>query len=101
MRLIVFFDLPVVTEQERKQYVKFRKYLLGQGFIMVQESVYSKITLNNAGSETVISNLRNHKPKSGNVQILKVTERQYQDIEFLIGVPQKEILDTVQRLVVL
>ena len=76
MRIIVFFDLPVLTKAERNQYSKFRKYLMEQGFVMVQESVYSKIALNNSASEKIIKKLRSNKPKAGNVQVLTVTERQ-------------------------
>ena len=101
MRLIVYFDLPVTTADERRQYSKFRKYLLMQGFIMVQESVYSKIALNSTAAETIKRNLRDHKPKSGNVQILTVLERQYQNIEFLAGEPKKDVVDTLDRFVVL
>ena len=42
MRIIVMFDLPVVTSVERQEYTKFRKFLLKSGFIMMQESVYTK-----------------------------------------------------------
>ena len=41
MRTIVFFDLPTVYLKDKKNYIKFRKYLLSEGFIMLQESVYS------------------------------------------------------------
>jgi CRISPR-associated protein Cas2 len=40
MRVMVFFDLPVVTSAERKEYTKFRKFLIHEGFIMMQFSVY-------------------------------------------------------------
>ena len=46
MRVIVFFDLPVLTYQQRKEYTKFRKFLLRSGFMMMQESVYCKLALN-------------------------------------------------------
>ena len=40
MRVIVFFDLPVLTSDDRRAYRKFRKSMLKKGFIMLQESVY-------------------------------------------------------------
>jgi len=101
MRIIVFFDLPTLTKTERRQYTVFRKYLIEQGFIMVQESVYSKIALNSTAKDKVISNLRTNKPKAGNVQVLIVTEKQYHTIEFLAGESQKEIVDSGDRLVIL
>ena len=49
MRLIVFFDLPVLTAANRRDYYLFRKYLIKSGFLMMQESVYSKLVQNNIG----------------------------------------------------
>lgn len=46
MRVLVFFDLPVITAENRRAYVKFRKFLLKNGFLMLQESVYCKLALN-------------------------------------------------------
>ena len=48
MRIIVFFDLPTETSEDRKIYSKFRKLLINDGFIMLQESVYAKLALNNS-----------------------------------------------------
>ena len=101
MRVMVFFDLPMESSTQRKEYLKFRKFLLSEGFIMMQKSVYSKVTLNASASDLVIQNVRKHIPPEGVVQILKITEKQYQGIEYLIGEPQKEIVDTQQRLVIL
>ena len=41
MRIIVFFDLPTETALDRKNYTKFRKFLIKDGFIMLQYSVYT------------------------------------------------------------
>ena len=101
MRVVVFFDLPVLTKKEVRQYTKFRKYLVYQGFVMVQKSVYSKIVLNGSSAKTVLDNLKKNSPSSGVVQVLIVTEKQYQSIEFLTGEAQRETIDSQQRLVVL
>ena len=101
MRVIVFFDLPMLTKDDVRQYTKFRKYLVSQGFVMVQKSVYSKIALNGTASNAVITHVRKNRPKEGVVQILVITEKQYQSIEYLVGESQKETIDTQQRLVVL
>ena len=101
MRLIVYFDLPMVTTDDRRQYTKFRKYLQMQGFIMVQESVYSKLAVNATAAQTIRNNLRNNRPDRGNVIVLSISERQYQEMEFLVGESQKEIVDTLDRFVIL
>ena len=43
MWIFVFFDLPTKTKKERKKYTEFRRFLLKDGFIMMQFSVYSRI----------------------------------------------------------
>ncbi len=101
MRLIVYFDLPVKTANDRRAYNKFRKHLIMQGFIMIQESVYSKIAVNSSAADVIKKDLREHRPSSGNIQILSVSERQYQDIEFLVGEARKEIVDTMDRFLIL
>lgn len=46
MRIMVLFDLPVETPLQRHNYGKFRRYLIKNGFMMMQESVYVKLALN-------------------------------------------------------
>jgi CRISPR-associated protein Cas2 len=101
MRVVVFFDLPILTKTEMRQYTKFRKYLISQGFVMVQKSVYSKIALNGSSAGTVVDNLKKNKPGSGVVQVLIITEKQYQSIEFIVGESRSETVDSQQRLVIL
>ena len=43
MRIIVFFDLPVITAAKRKAANQFRQFLLKDGYQMLQLSVYSRI----------------------------------------------------------
>ena len=101
MRLIVFFDLPTLTTEEKRQYSKFRKHLVKEGFIMMQKSVYSKIAMNATMAGRIKKDIESHKPPNGNIQILSVSERQYQDIEVILGEGQKEVVDTLDRFVVL
>ena len=101
MRVVVFFDLPMLEKRDVRQYTKFRKYLVSQGFVMIQKSVYSKIALNGTASNAVVDNLKKNLPDTGLVQILIITEKQYQSMEFLVGEGQKETIDTQQRLIIL
>ena len=101
MRVIVFFDLPVLTGQQRQSYVKFRKYLLKSGFMMLQESVYCKLALNGTIVRGIVDNVYKNSPKEGIVQLLTVTEKQYSRMEFIIGETQSEVLDSDERLVIL
>ncbi len=38
MRVVVFFDLPTETAEERRDYRRFRAALLKNGFFMMQEN---------------------------------------------------------------
>ena len=77
MRILVMFDLPTTTEGDRRAYRHFRKFLIRNGFVMMQESVYSKLTLNSTAAKTVADNVRRNAPKNGLVQLLTVTEKQF------------------------
>lgn len=62
MRVIVMFDLPVTTSENIREYTRFRKYLLKSGFIMMQQSVYSKLALNASIGDSILNGLRKNKP---------------------------------------
>ena len=95
------FDLPVTTYMNRKEYSKFRKYLVSQGFIMMQESIYSKLVQNQTAADTVFDNIKKNKPSSGLVQVMKITEKQYARIECIVGKNTSEIINTNDRIVIL
>lgn len=101
MRILVMFDLPVTTAAERRSYTLFRKYLLKNGFLMLQESVYCKIAQNPVAADSVIVALRKNKPPTGLVQLLRVTEKQYAKMEYIAGESQLDVLNDDRRLVVL
>ena len=101
MRLIVFFDLPVLTEKNRKEYRAFRKFLIKSGFLMVQESVYCKLAQNATVADTIQENVRKNKPTAGLVQLLRVTEKQYAKMEFIVGKSNSKVLDSDERLVII
>ncbi len=101
MRVIVFFDLPVLTEQNRREYRAFRKMLIKSGFMMMQESVYCKLAQNNSAADAIVENVKKNKPSNGLVQAIRVTEKQYSKMDFIVGQGTKDILDTDERLVIL
>lgn len=101
MRVLVLYDLPVKSSENIREYTKFRKYLLKTGFIMMQESVYCKLALNTTVANAIIDNLRKHRPEAGLVQVLTMTEKQFQKIEFIVGSSKSNVLDSDKRLVIL
>ena len=101
MRVIVLFDLPVVTAEDRREYTKFRKYLLKSGFLMMQESVYCKLALNPTAANAIMDAVRTRKPAAGLIQMLVVTEKQFSRMEFILGEHHSQIIDDEERLVIL
>ncbi len=101
MRILVFFDLPITTLENRKAYSKFRKFLIKNGFMMLQESVYCKLALNAVAAGAIINNVKLNIPKEGLVELLTVTERQFSRMEILVGEAHNEIINSDERLVFL
>ena len=100
MRVIVMFDLPVVTEKERKIATKFRKFLLDDGYIMMQYSVYSRICKNNDDLNKHINRLKINTPKNGNIRLLQVTENQYNNMIMFSGIKEIEEEISIDSLLV-
>lgn len=101
MRTIVFFDLPNIYSSDKRNYLRFRKFLLSEGFVMLQESVYSKMILNSGQASFLIDRIRKSAPKKGIIQVLTITERQYAQIEYIIGNSNTKIINSESRLIVL
>lgn len=101
MRMIMMFDMPMETAEERKAYRKFRKFLLSEGFIMHQFSVYSKLLLNNSANKAMVARLQEHNPKKGNITLLTVTEKQFARMIYLHGERNQSIANSDSRVVFL
>ena len=85
MRLILIYDLPVTDEENRKIYSRFHRNIIRLGFYMLQYSVYSKVIQNDTSMKQYLYKLERVVPKVGNIVVLKITEKQYQDMIYLRG----------------
>lgn len=101
MRVVVFFDLPVLTDANRRDYRQFRKFLIKSGFMMVQESVYCKLAQNSSVGDAIVDNIKKNKPREGLVQVLRVTEKQYNKMDYIVGQKAGDVLTSDERLVIL
>ena len=93
MRVIVFFDLPTESLEDKREYRNFRKFLIKKGFLMMQESVHCKLALNTTVADGTVQAVRNNKPAQGLVQMLVITEKQYNRMEFVVGSGQYTNVD--------
>lgn len=80
MWMMVMFDLPTETAQERKSATKFRNFLLDIGFGMTQYSIYTRFTGTKENSEKYIKLIQNNNPSTGDVNILFFTDYQFGEI---------------------
>lgn len=101
MRILLFFDLPTDTAKDRRVYSKFRKFLINEGFIMMQESVYTKLALNNSIVNSVKNKIYKNKPPKGIVQMLTITEKQFNSIEYIVGNKESNVLDNTERMIII
>ena len=101
MRVLLFFDLPTETEEDKSNYRHFRKMLIKNGFIMLQKSVYTRMLITPTAAQSVLNTVRKNKPKNGTVQLLTVTEKQFARSEYIAGEYSSDIIDTDERLIVL
>ena len=101
MRIIVFFDLPTESLEDKRNYRKFRRYLIKNGFMMLQESVYAKLALNSTQVNQLVTDVKKEQPQKGLVQILTVTEKQFSKMEILCGKCNTNIINSDERLLIL
>ncbi len=81
MRLIIFFDLPQNTAQEKKKYLKFRNFLKENGYIRIQYSIYCKLCINIHTLNTQKKYVEVNSPVQGDIRFLAISESQYQSIK--------------------
>lgn len=99
MRLLLFFDLPMETSKNRTDYGRFHKFLIKNGFIMMQKSVYSRLVVNNVVSAAVKQKVAKNLPPEGIIEMLEVTENQFSRIDYLVGEKQSLVEESMDRLV--
>ena len=85
MWILVLFDLPVVEKKERKDATKFRNFLLDNGFSMVQFSIYTKVLSGTDACQKYYRLIESNLPKAGKVDIITITDKQYENIKSYIG----------------
>jgi len=85
MWVLVFFDLPTESKQERKVYADFRKKLIKDGFIMFQFSIYLRHCPSKETADVHIQRVKRILPQHGHVGILCITDKQFGNMEIFFG----------------
>lgn len=68
---------------------------------MVQYSVYVKLTLNKSVYQQFLTKIKGNKPKAGNIIVVAVTEKQFSDMEIIVGDFKTDVINTTERIVVI
>lgn len=95
------FDLPTLIVAEQRDYRQFRRFLIKNGFIMMQESIYTKLVINPIVAKQYRKLVAKAVPQKGLVQMLTITEKQFSDMELLLGSVQTKYLDNDDRFIIL
>lgn len=93
--LLVMFDLPTNTSEERRKAAQFRSDLLDGGFLMVQYSVYIRPAVTLDKKERLLSYLRSIDPQTGDIRCLFITDHQWKNVEVISNIvkPSRRRID--------
>lgn len=85
MWVMTMFDLPVDTKKARKQYAQFRKFLIEDGFTMMQFSVYIRNCPSEENATVHLQRVERNVPPDGEVRILTFTDKQFERMRVFFG----------------
>lgn len=85
--LILMYDLPVQTSKQRSDYQHFRKDLIKNGYLTLQESVYLKLLRNIDSAESETEKVRRFSPNEGTVNVLPMTLNGFKSFVAVQGEP--------------
>ena len=88
--VLVLFDLPTDTDTDRRNYTRFRKGLLKDGFHMFQFSIYTRHCTSYENAQVHIKRVKSILPPKGEVGIMMITDKQFGMIEIYYGKKKKE-----------
>jgi len=98
MWILVHFDLPTETKTDRKNYAKFRKRIMADGFAMFQFSMYIRHCSSKENTEVHIKRVKAILPPKGHVGILTITDKQFGMMEIFRGKDNVPAPETSQQL---
>jgi CRISPR-associated protein Cas2 len=85
MRLLVFFDLPTMTKADKRAYTLFRRFLLQEGYDMLQWSIYGRLVNGADDAEKHLKRLASNLPQQGSIRYLQISEKQFAGMKILVG----------------
>jgi CRISPR-associated protein Cas2 len=83
--IMVMFDLPVLTQEEKKTAARFRHDLLDEGYLMIQWSIYARPCISYEQMDTHIAKVTAMTPAAGNVRLMFLTDQQWGKSVTIVG----------------
>ncbi|WP_455952076.1 CRISPR-associated endonuclease Cas2 [Arcanobacterium haemolyticum] len=77
MWCLVMFDLPTKTAAQKREYTRFRNYLLDIGFARVQYSVYVHYSPTGLIGTRLVTGIKGNLPAGGEIRIMHISDRQW------------------------
>ncbi len=85
------FDLPTDTKKARREYTKFRKQIIKDGFVMLQFSVYARHCASEENSYVHSGRVRDSLPPEGEVRMITITDKQFGRMQVFYGKKRKKV----------
>lgn len=95
MRIILMYD---IYDDNSRESNSFRNNLIKNGYYMIQYSIYVKVIPSYSQYSSEKQKISKFLPKSANVRLILLSEKQYQEIELIKGNYSKnEIINNCGR----
>ena len=98
MWVLVMFDLPTDTAKARREYTRFRKKLLTNGYIMLQFSVYGRACPSQENADVHTKRVQATLPVEGQVRLLTLTDKQFGRMKVFSGKKRAKLEQSPEQL---
>lgn len=98
---MVFFDVPTCTSEQRTSYRHFRDFLLNDGYIHIQHSVYARHCHNSENADTHQRRLKKCLPPKGQIRALTLSDQQFDRMPVFDGTNMQPKKRPVEQLMLL
>lgn len=102
MRLFLMFDLPMQSKADTRNYRHLISQLEREGFVRFQYSVFTRVCPSRLSAKQLLKRLkRDLSFRQGKVASLIVTEKQFHDIQYLVGNASNDFRNSADRIIIL
>ena len=89
MRILVLLD-PTNKRGTKMAYTALRNFLFSDGYLRIGTELFMRITPSRKTAEKYVRRLEEHNLGTGVVRVIRLTEKQYENIWYLTGGPDRQ-----------